>query len=101
MQQARRTYVIRGLKGIQAIAYNLIIWGKDRRKHDENLRALLERLNNLGMTIGLDSVQKMGKEELKFFGLKVSVAGIAIGDQKADALHNAARPGTPSELRSF
>ena len=101
MQQAIRTHVIRGLRGVRAIADNLIIWGKDRREHDENLRALLERLRCLGMTIGLDSVQKMGKEELNFFGLKVSAAGIAIGDEKADALLNAARPGTPSELRSF
>ena len=53
------------------------------------------------MTVGSDSVNKMGKEELSFFGLKVSAAGIAIGGEKADALLNAAKPGTPSELRSF
>ena len=82
-------------------ADNLIIWGKDRAEHDVNLRALLERLRSLGMTVGVDSVKKMGKKELNFFGLKVSPAGITIGDEKAEALLNAARPGTQSELHSF
>ena len=95
-----RTDVPRGLKSVRGIAYNLIVWGRDRSDYDKNLRALLERLRNLGMTIG-DSINKMGKEELTFFGLKVSAAGIAIGDEKADALLNAAKPGTPGELRSF
>ena len=101
MQQAICTHVIQGLKGVRSIADNLIIWGKNREEHDSNLRALLERLRALGMTIGLDSVKKFGKKEMSFFRLKVSAAGIAIGDEKADALVNASRPGTASELRSF
>ena len=101
MQQAIRTHVTQGLRGVRGIADNLIIWGKDRREHDQNLRALLERLRNLGMTIGPDSVEKFRKEEISFFGLKVSASGIAIGDEKADALLNAGKPGTASELRRF
>ena len=97
MQQAILTHVIRGLKGVQAIADNLIICVKDLHEHDENLRALLERLWFLGSKIGLDSILKMGKEGIKIFGLKVSATGIAIGDEKAEALLNAARTGTPSE----
>lgn len=53
------------------------------------------------MTIGSECVQKMGRKEISFFGLKVSESGIAIGDPKADALLNAARPGSSSGLRSF
>ena len=43
----------------------------------------------------------MGKEKLVFFGLKVSAAGIAIEQEKPEAMVIAARPGTQSELRSF
>jgi len=101
MQQAIRTHVIAGLLGVRGIADNLIVWGPNRKQHDENLRALLVRLRALGMTVGLDSLNQLGKEELSFFGLKISAAGITVGDDKADALLNAANPGTPSELRSF
>lgn len=101
MQMAIRTHVLQGLKGTRGIADNLIVWGKDRQEHDENLRRLLLRLRELGMTVGMDSARQLGKEELSFFGLKVSKEGIAIGQEKADALLNAAKPGTASELRSF
>ena len=51
MQQAIRTHVIQGLRIVRDIANNLIIWGRDRGEHDDNLRALLERLRFLGIPL--------------------------------------------------
>ena len=52
------------------------------------------------MTTSLGNCE-LGVSEINFFGLKLSASGVALGDNKIEALLNAADPETQSELSSF
>ena len=92
--------VIKGLKRTRSIADNVIVAGKGRAQHDEHLLKLCQRQRSLGLTVGRDNC-KLGVSELEFFGLKISAKGVALGNDKVEALKSASQPATPSELRSF
>ena len=100
LQKAMKQKVIKGLKRTRSIADNVIVAGKGRAQHDEHLLQLCERLRSLGLTVGRDNC-KLGVSELEFFGLKISAKGVALGNDKVEALKSASQPATPSELRSF
>ena len=92
--------VLRGLKGVKNIADNVLVYGKERKDHDQNLLALCKRLEDCGLTASAENC-KLGVEELIFFGLKLSKDGVSINDGKVAALVNAKPPKTASELRSY
>jgi bacterioferritin-associated ferredoxin len=79
---------------------DLIVYGRNKAEHDQNLRVLLKRLNVLGLTVSAEKCM-FGVDELVLFGLKVSKNGISLSDSKIDALVNAKAPSTMKEVRSF
>ncbi len=61
-----------------------MMFGRDRKEHDERLRALCERLKKHGLTASPTNCE-LGVSDLTFFGLKVSSDGIAMGEDKVRA----------------
>lgn len=43
-------HVLKGLKGVKNLIDDIIVYGRDKNEHDKNLKALLDRLESLGMT---------------------------------------------------
>ena len=78
-------------KGLRNIADNIIVFGKSRDEHDRNLISLCKRLQQCGLTASLDNC-KLGVEELTFFGLRFSKYGVAVNDDKVNALTKAKPP---------
>ncbi len=87
-----------GLSGVRNIADDIIVYAKDEDEHDERLIALCERLKQSGLTASADNCE-LGV--FNFFGLKLSKDGVALGDDKIQALLKAEAPTTVSEVHSL
>ena len=92
--------VLAGCSGVANIADDLIIYGTDSIEHDLNLRKVLERLREKGLTLNGDKCQ-FRMQSLTFFGHDLSSGGIAPSEEKVAALINARPPQNVSEVRSF
>ncbi len=77
--------VLSGLEGVRNIADDIIVYGKTREEHD----TLLERMRKCGLTSSGANCE-LGAEEITFFGLKLSKNGVALNDDKVEALLKAA-----------
>ena len=92
--------ILSGLDGVMNLIDDAFIWGKTEEEHDRNLNAVLQRVQDKGLT--LNSEKCVFKQtEFEFFGMKFSKDGIALTDEKIRALKEAKLPITQSELRSF
>jgi len=89
-----------GFEGVKNNIDDFYVHGKTIEEHDQRLLALLDRLNEIGLTVNIDKCE-FGKTEIDFYGLKFSDKGIALTEHKIKALKEATPPKTASELRSF
>ena len=92
--------VISGLNGVVNMIDDLFVYGSTIEEHDQNLHALLSKLESVGLTLSKEKCQ-FRRTELEFFGMKFSAEGIALTDARIKALRDAKKPETQSELRSF
>ena len=44
----------RGLKGVEAVADNLLVHGRDEKEHYDNLKAFLDRMMKEGITLSIN-----------------------------------------------
>ena len=79
---------------------DIIVWGVDQQDHDNNLRALLKRLEQIGLTANIDKCA-FSKSKINFYGLEFSKDGVRAQQDKIDAIKNAAEPKNAKEVRSF
>ena len=100
LQKAMKHQILPNLKGVKGIADNIIVYGKDDAEHKKNLKAVLQRFRELGLTASKDNC-KIAAKVLNFYGLKVSSEGVSLADDKVKALKSAGIPNTVNELRSF
>jgi hypothetical protein len=43
-------HALQGLNGVKNIVDDIIVWGRTKKEHDDNLQALLQRLRDTGLT---------------------------------------------------
>ena len=92
--------VVSDISGVQNIADDLIVHGKNIEEHDRNLHKVLQRLEEKNLTLNPQKFQfKMDK--VVFMGLLVSKYGIGPTEEKVRAVLESSRPTTPTEVRSF
>ena len=87
-----------GLKGVKCIADDILIFGKTIGEHDANVKALLLRLLEAGLTVNKKKCV-IGATQVSFFGHWVSAAGVR--PMIKDTLRELQRPQSKSEVRSF
>ena len=92
--------VLAGCSGIANIADDLVIYGTDQEEHDSNLRKVLTRLEEQGLTVNRDKYQ-FRLPRLTFFGRELSARGVAPSEENIAAVVNARPPQNVSEVRSF
>jgi hypothetical protein len=92
--------LLAGLAGCFNMADDVLVFGRNRQEHDRNLHAVLKRLEEAGITLNVEKCE-FAKEELDFFGLRITKAGIQIQPSKHAALLEAEAPTTPSEISSL
>ena len=88
-----------GLKNAINKSDNILFHGKTEEEHDECLEALLERMEECGLTARIDKCE-FAKERIVFFGYDLSADGIRPTEEK-EALRSVKKPTTVRELQCF
>ena len=92
--------LLKNCEGVANIADDVIVYGVDRKEHDERLHKVLAKLLDSGLTLNPKKCQfRMNK--LTFFGHDLSKQGVSPSKEKISAIENAKRPKNVSEARSF
>ena len=92
--------VVSDISGVQNIADDLIVHGKNIEEHDRNLHKVLQRLEEKNLTLNPQKCQ-FRMDKVVFMGLLVSKYGIGPTEEKVRAVLESSRPTTPTEVRSF
>lgn len=92
--------VLKGLKGIKVFIDDALVFASTREEHDARLKAVMERLEQNGLTVNLEKCQ-IGKTSVDFMGHTLSEKGILPMNDKVDAIQRFRNPANPKELRSF
>lgn len=91
---------IRDCAGVHNISDDIIAHGKSEAEHNERLKKLLETSEEKNLTLNPEKCQ-FRMTELTFMGYLLSGRGIGPTRAKVEAVKNARRPETASEVRSF
>ncbi len=92
--------VISGIPGALNISDNILVYGCNRKAHDCALKAVLQRLDDEGLTLNLSKCE-FAKSEIEFFGHIFTPRGIKPDPAKVDAIGKLKDPTNVAELRSF
>lgn len=79
---------------------DFLVFGETEKEHDEALKAVIERLNALGIQLNHHKC-KFRQTEVIFLGHKLSAQGVRPSDDKVISILNCRVPSTKEELRSF
>jgi len=91
------------LAGIPMVAVylnDILISGRTREEHDQNVRTVLSRLEAAGLRLNRDKCS-WAKASVVFLGHVIDTTGIKPCQDKVQALVNAPAPTNISELRSY
>jgi hypothetical protein len=97
--EAIRTLLL-GLDRQLNMTDDILVYGATKRAHQQNLLAVLARLESAGITLNINKCQ-FYRTELTFFGLRFTADGISPTVDRCEALRNASRPENVKELHSF
>ena len=89
-----------GLEGVQNMADDLIVWGKDQKEHDGRLHALMQRLREVGVTLN-PSKCSFGVSSVRFLGFIISDKGISPDPEKVKSILCFRDPDNQTDCRSF
>ena len=91
---------ITGLDGVVQIEDDLLIHGKTQEEHDTNLDALLDRLEQIGVTLRLEKCV-WSVPKVIWFGYQFSERGMSADPQKIAAINSLPPPTSVAEVKSF
>ncbi|KAL7839528.1 hypothetical protein SRHO_G00261860 [Serrasalmus rhombeus] len=80
-QNRMATEVTDDLEGIVCHMDDVLVWGRNQEEHDTRLRAVLQRMQKVGITHNLDKCD-LSTQEASFLGHVVSDSGISPDPKK-------------------
>ncbi|KAG6451692.1 hypothetical protein O3G_MSEX007288 [Manduca sexta] len=89
-----------GVPGCVVFLDDICVTGVDRFQHEKNLRAVLGRLRDMGLTIKINKCRFM-QDSVKYLGFIINRDGLRPDPEKLEAISSAPRPGNISHLKSF
>ena len=92
--------VLAGLNGVQCYLDDIIIHGDTQESHDANLRAVLHRLQSVGLTLNLQKCH-FNLHEISYLGHVISSRGLQPDETHVKAIRDASVPSDSAALRSF
>ena len=98
--QKRMNRILSGLDGVLCLMDDVLVFGKDRKEHDERLTAALKKIEAAGATLN-PSKCEFAKDQLKFLGHLIDQEGIRADPEKTSAITRMEPPNNITELRRF
>nr|XP_021183516.2 uncharacterized protein K02A2.6-like [Helicoverpa armigera] len=91
---------LRGIPGCVVFLDDICITGSNDKEHISNVRAVLDRLREAGLTVKLSKCSFL-QESVKYLGYIIDKEGLRPDTSKLDAISNAPRPENITQLKSF
>ena len=98
--QRRMSEALNGLTGTVCMMDDILVHGKTREEHDEHLRAVLQRLSTLGMTLN-SSKCMFAQSSVNFLGHVIDSQGIHPDPNKVSVIKHFGTPTNVSDVRRF
>lgn len=98
--QKKLNQALAGLKGVVCIADDIIIHGKNKIDHDENMNKFLMRCEQQNIKLNKNKTN-LCVSSVTFMGHKITPAGLEVDEAKVRAVSQFATPENVSQLRSF
>ena len=92
--------IISDLKGVLNCSDDILVWGRTKKEHDENLTALRKRLEEMNVTMNQKKDQ-IGLQEVDFHGMEWTDHGLEIDKKKVEAIQKFPEPTCETEVRSL
>lgn len=92
--------IFRHLKGVIIIIDDILVFGKDSKEHDENLKAVKETIGRLGLKTN-EEKEVLGVTSIVFNGHTISDAGIFPNQKSLRAIQECEPPKNSKDLKSF
>ena len=92
--------VLNGIPGVNNISDDIIVYGKTVAEHNNNLRAVISRLVENGLTLNKEKCQ-LHKQSIEFYGHIFSADGVAVHPKHKTAILKIDRPQNVGDVRSF
>uniref|UniRef100_A0A1A8L2U7 Gypsy retrotransposon integrase-like protein 1 n=1 Tax=Nothobranchius pienaari TaxID=704102 RepID=A0A1A8L2U7_9TELE len=89
-----------GLNGVVAIVDDILVFGRTKEEHDDNLRAMLERTRERGVRLNPEKCV-IGATEVSYFGHKLTREGIQPDQNKLQAIKDMPPPENKNELETI
>lgn len=92
--------VLQDLPGVLNISDDILVFANNKADHDIRLKAVLERLREVNLTLNKDKCV-FAADRVTYFGHVFSSNGISADPRKIEAIRAVPEPRTVSEVRSF
>lgn len=99
-QEILQSIVLKGCKGTVNYLDDVLIHGRTKKEHDENLAEVMKRLKNHNVNINLSKCA-IGQQSVRFLGFRLSEKGWKIEEDKIRAIQQFRSPQSLSEVKSF
>ena len=89
-----------GIEGVENISDDIVVHAADPETHHQRLHAVMERLQQCGLTLNGDKCE-FNMDRLVFMGILLTDKGIGPTTERVRAIAEAREPESASEVRSF
>ncbi len=90
---------LEGLAGVVAIVDDVIVHGRTRQEHDQNLHMVLRRMAEKGVKLNDDKLE-VGVSQVQYFGHTLTAQGIKPDPSKVSAINDMPAPRNRAELET-
>lgn len=98
--QRTKDEVLQGLDGVICYLDDILITGKDTNSHVDNLKRVLQRLEDCGLRLNKEKCAFF-QNSITYLGHVIDAEGVRPIKEKTEAIDKAPVPRNVSELRSF
>ena len=91
------------LKGLPMVCWyldDILVSGKTKEDHDDNVRAVLKRLDEAGIRVNEDKC-RFGLEQVEYLGYIINVVGLQPITENVDAIQQLPQQNDIIQLRAF
>lgn len=99
-QEIMQSIILTGCKGVVNYLDDILVIGKTKEEHDENLKKVMAQLQDHNVEINMDKCS-LNRQEVIFLGFRLSKEGWSIEENKIQAIKNFRKPQTQNEVKSF
>ena len=98
--QQKMDMILEGCPGTLALIDDVIVYGKNKQEHNENLKKLMETAQTTGLTFN-SSKCAVNQEQIKFFGAILDKDGIHPDPKKVEEIKALPSPTGTTELQKI